>query len=180
MVALAVTVALVMVLIVRGPPIHRALFCTSHAPCVVGGLGTDEGLLLALVCIELSDVVFAVDSVPAVFGVDTRALTKKIREKGSLRAIIELEPAFFSPDTAQTPAFIDPNERNLAAEVSVKEPRIYGKGNKFKVLAVDCGIKANIIRSLVQRDCEVNLVPWDTPLLPLMEAHDGQIGRAHV
>ena len=110
---------------------------------------------------------------PALYGIDTRLLTKKIREKGSLRARIELEPAFTLGGEVEPPAFVDPNERNLAAEVSVKEPRIYGKGNKFKVLAVDCGIKANIIRSLVQRDCEVNLVPWDTPLLPLMEAHDG-------
>jgi len=113
------------------------------------------------------------NKVPALYGIDTRLLTKKIREKGSLRAIIELEPAFFSPDTAQTPAFIDPNERNLAAEVSVKAPRTYGEGNKYKILAVDCGIKANIIRSLVQRDCEVTLVPWDTPLLELMASHDG-------
>ena len=110
---------------------------------------------------------------PALYGIDTRLLTKKIREKGSLRARIEFEPAFQLGDEVDPPAFEDPNLRNLAAEVSIKEPRIYGKGNKYKVLAVDCGIKANIIRSLVQRDCEVNLVPWDTPLLPLMETHDG-------
>ena len=110
---------------------------------------------------------------PALYGIDTRLLTKKIREKGSLRARIEFEPAFTLGGEVEPPAFVDPNERNLAAEVSVKEPRVYGKGNKFKVLAVDCGIKANIIRSLVQRDCEVNLVPWDTPLLPLMDTHDG-------
>ena len=110
---------------------------------------------------------------PALYGIDTRLLTKKIREKGSLRARIEFEPAFTLGGEVEPPAFVDPNERNLAAEVSVKEPRVYGKGNTFKVLAVDCGIKANIIRSLVQRDCEVNLVPWDTPLLPLMETHDG-------
>ena len=57
--------------------------------------------------------------------------------------------------------------------MSVKAPRTYGEGNKFKVLAVDCGIKANIIRSIVQRDCELTLVPWDTPLLPLMDKYDG-------
>ncbi len=143
------------------------------------------------------------NQVPALYGIDTRLLTKKIREKGSLKARIELEPAFFSPEvraslasrayptrhpslsdrpqpgprpprqTAEPPAFVDPNERNLAAEVSVKAPRTYGEGNKFKVLAVDCGIKANIIRSIVQRDCELTLVPWDTPLLPLMDKYDG-------
>jgi len=69
--------------------------------------------------------------------------------------------------------FADPNERNLAAEVSITEPKIYGAGNRWKILALDCGIKVNIIRSLVQRDCEVTLLPWDAPLLPLMETHDG-------
>ena len=39
----------------------------------------------------------------------------------------------------------------------MKETKVYGKGNKWKVVATDCGIKANIIRSLVQRDCEVTL-----------------------
>ena len=69
----------------------------------------------------------------------------------------------------------DPNElfqdvykRNLVAEVSTKETIVYGKGNKFKVVATDCGIKANINSSLCARDMEVTLVPWDTPLLPLM------------
>jgi len=108
--------------------------------------------------------------VPALYGIDTRLLTKKIRAKGALRAYIEFEPAVSS---AVTPTFEDVNIRNLAAEVSVNKPRIYGAGNTFKILAVDCGIKANIIRSLVQRDCEVELVPWDSPLLPLMGDKDG-------
>lgn len=38
---------------------------------------------------------------------------------------------------------------------------IYGKGNTHRVLAVDCGTKHSIIRNLVQRDCEVKLVPWN-------------------
>ena len=62
--------------------------------------------------------------------------------------------------------------RNLVAEVSIKEPVTYGKGNRFKVLSLDCGIKVNIIRSLVKRDCEVTLLPWDTPLLPIMQDYD--------
>ena len=69
--------------------------------------------------------------------------------------------------------FEDPNLRNLVAEVSITEPVVYGKGNEHKVLALDCGIKINIIRSLVKRNCEVMLLPWDTPLLPLMKDYDG-------
>ena len=51
--------------------------------------------------------------------------------------------------------FEDPNARNLVAEVSVPEVRVFGKGNSVKVLAVDCGIKNNIIRELVRKGAEV-------------------------
>ena len=111
--------------------------------------------------------------VPALYGIDTRLLTKKIRAKGALRARIEFDPAVAVSKPTDEPLFEDPNERNLAAEVSVTETVVYGAGNKHKILALDCGIKANIIRSLVQRDCQVTLVPWDTPLLEEMEKHDG-------
>jgi len=113
--------------------------------------------------------------VPALYGIDTRLLTKKIRAKGALRAFIEFAPSVSlgNDDAQSSVGFEDPNLRNLAAEVSVSKPRVYGAGNTLKILAVDCGIKTNIIRSLVQRDCEVELVPWDTPLLPLMEGKDG-------
>jgi len=110
--------------------------------------------------------------VPALYGLDTRLLTKKIREKGALRARIEFEKSVVLGSSAGT-EFVDVNERNLVAEVSLKEPKVYGQGNKWKVVATDCGIKANIIRALVQRDCEVTLVPWDAPLLDLVKEADG-------
>ena len=50
---------------------------------------------------------------------------------------------------------------NLVAGVSVSSPRVFGPGNVVKVLAVDCGIKSNIIRCLVSKGAEVTLVPWD-------------------
>ena len=57
--------------------------------------------------------------VPALYGLDTRLLTKKIREKGALRARIEFDPAVAVSKPTDEPLFEDPNERNLAAEVSV-------------------------------------------------------------
>ena len=95
--------------------------------------------------------------VPALYGIDTRLLTKKIREKGALKARIEFEASVVLGGQPEADKFVDVNERNLVAEVSIKEPRVYGKGKRFKVVATDCGIKANIIRSLLQRDCEVPL-----------------------
>ena len=113
--------------------------------------------------------------VPALYGIDTRLLTKKIREKGALRAKIEFDESF-TPAAAVAAAddgFVDANARNLVADVSITETKVYGKGGSPRILSTDCGIKANIIRSLVQRGCEVTLVPWDTPLQPLMKDHDG-------
>ncbi|KAG5851723.1 hypothetical protein ANANG_G00054780, partial [Anguilla anguilla] len=48
-----------------------------------------------------------------------------------------------------------------------KETVVFGEGNPIKVVAVDCGIKHNIIRLLVKRGAEVHLVPWDQDLLSL-------------
>ncbi|XP_060733101.1 carbamoyl-phosphate synthase [ammonia], mitochondrial [Tachysurus vachellii] len=99
------------------------------------------------------------EKVPALYGVDTRMLTKIIRDKGTVLGKIEFE--------GQPVEITDPNERNLVSEVSTKEVRVYGKGNPIKVVAVDCGIKHNIIRLLVKRGAEVHLVPWDHELMSL-------------
>lgn len=91
-------------------------------------------------------------NIPGIYGIDTRMLTKKLREKGvMLGKIINAEDVQLE----------DPNTRNLAAEVSVKERIVYNKGGSKKVVLVDCGAKLNIIRCLVQRGCEVIRVPWD-------------------
>ena len=56
--------------------------------------------------------------------------------------------------------FYDPNKDNLAAQVSCREIKHYGKG-KYKVLLVDCGMKNNILRCLLDYDVEIKRVPWD-------------------
>lgn len=57
-------------------------------------------------------------------------------------------------------AFVDPNKENLIAKVSCSSPIEYGSGSKTVVL-VDCGVKNNIIRSLVRRGVKVVRVPWN-------------------
>uniref|UniRef100_A0A8C6P8A5 carbamoyl-phosphate synthase (ammonia) n=1 Tax=Nothobranchius furzeri TaxID=105023 RepID=A0A8C6P8A5_NOTFU len=99
------------------------------------------------------------EKVPALFGIDTRMLTKIIRDKGTVLAKIEFD--------GQPVEISDPNEKNLVAEVSTKEIKVFGKGNPIKVVVVDCGIKHNIIRLLVKRGAEVHLVPWNQDLLSL-------------
>ncbi|NWY47104.1 CPSM synthase, partial [Sylvia atricapilla] len=93
------------------------------------------------------------EQVPALYGIDTRMLSKLIRDKGTVLGKIEFE--------GQPVEFADPNKQNLIAEVSTKEVKIYGRGNPIKVVAVDCGLKHNVIRLLVKRGAEVHLVPWD-------------------
>ncbi|XP_051480063.1 carbamoyl-phosphate synthase [ammonia], mitochondrial isoform X2 [Apus apus] len=93
------------------------------------------------------------EQVPALYGIDTRMLSKVIRDKGTVLGKIEFE--------GHPMEFADPNKQNLIAEVSTKEVKVYGRGNPIKVVAIDCGLKHNVIRLLVKRGAEVHLVPWD-------------------
>ncbi|MDR0510363.1 MAG: glutamine-hydrolyzing carbamoyl-phosphate synthase small subunit [Rikenellaceae bacterium] len=93
------------------------------------------------------------NNVPGVYGVDTRLITKTIRERGVMLGAVTL-------DGEAAPPLEDPNRRNLVAEVSCTKTEIYGNG-KHRIALVDCGCKYNIIRCLVARDATVVRVPWD-------------------
>lgn len=88
------------------------------------------------------------ERIPAISGIDTRALTKRLREKGVLLGGIGES------------RFQDPNKRNLAAEVCVDKPIMRGRGRKT-VLLVDCGVKESIVTCLTRRGVKVKQVPWD-------------------
>ncbi len=92
------------------------------------------------------------NSIPGLYDIDTRALTKILREKGSLLGKIE-----FEGDEIE---LYDPNHENLVALASVKSPVCYGHAD-LKVVLVDCGVKYNIIRCLLKRGVQVKVVPWD-------------------
>ena len=93
------------------------------------------------------------NEVPGIFGVDTRELTKLVREKGTMRGKL----VFPEGDDIE---FINPDDENQVAKVSCKEVITYGSG-KHRVLLVDCGVKHNIIRCLLKRDTTIIRVPWD-------------------
>ena len=93
------------------------------------------------------------EKIPGVYGIDTRALTKHLRERGSMLGKILIEGC----DDID---FYDPNLENLVAKTSCKEVEIHGDGDKTVVL-VDCGTKHNIIRCLTRRGVKVVRVPWD-------------------
>ena len=92
------------------------------------------------------------NKVPGIYGIDTRALTKLIREKGSMLGKVIIK--------GQDCDFFDPNNQNLVKEVSIDHKKTYGSG-KHKILMIDCGVKNNIIRYFLQKDSTVIRVPWD-------------------
>ncbi|CAN5506947.1 glutamine-hydrolyzing carbamoyl-phosphate synthase small subunit [soil metagenome] len=109
------------------------------------------------------------NKIPALSGIDTRTLTKKLRESGTMLGRI----VFDGMDIEQH----DPNKDNLVAAVSPREVRKYGLGNKHKIAMIDCGAKNNIIQHLVARDVEVTRVPWDFALEQLDELHGVMISN---
>ena len=96
--------------------------------------------------------------VPALFGVDTRMLTKHLRTKGTmLGKIVSSESGY------ESIPFYDPNAENLVAKVSVGSPIVYS-GGPSKVVIIDCGCKETIVRSVIQRGPTVMRVPWNYDL----------------
>ncbi len=91
--------------------------------------------------------------IPGISGVDTRRLTKKLRTHGTMLGKMMIDE--------QDVQWDDPNERNVVAEVSVQEAKLYpGLGEK-KIILVDFGCKESILRHLVNAGLDVLRVPWN-------------------
>ncbi len=127
--------------------------------------------------------------IPGITGIDTRALTKKLREHGVMLGRLTQEAreakesssfAKASEDKKEAKEIEDPNLLNLVAEVSCTEPITYdpspASGNlpdTLTVIAYDCGMKRNIIRSFLKRGVRVVRVPWDYDLDSYTGEYDG-------
>lgn len=96
------------------------------------------------------------EGIPAISGIDTRALTLKLRHHGVMLGRMELSGERRAGRIEQ----YDPNLQNVLPEVSRRTVESYGDGKKTIVL-IDCGDKENIIRSFVKRKTKVYVVPWD-------------------
>ena len=99
---------------------------------------------------------------PGISGIDTRDLTLKIRERGSLKAAITTED--ISDDKLLEMARSQPSieEKDVVPLVSTKEIKIFNEDADKKVALIDCGVKKNIINSFLERDIGVILFPYDT------------------
>ena len=99
------------------------------------------------------------EKIPAITGIDTRRLTKVLRESGVMMGRIVLEGL----GNLENPDSLDYGSVNWVEKVSCKEVITYQPEGekKHRVVLVDCGVKANIIRCLIKRGIEVVRVPWD-------------------
>lgn len=97
----------------------------------------------------------------AISDVDTRALVRYIRDKGAMNAIISTETDLeaLKKQLDEVPSM---EGLELASKVSTTAPYIVGDENAtYRISALDLGIKRNIIRNLVKRDCVVKVFPYD-------------------
>jgi carbamoyl-phosphate synthase small subunit len=100
------------------------------------------------------------NGIPGLFGIDTRFLTKKLREKGTMLGRVDFTPI----QPGQALEFANPADVNLVAEVSIKESKVYNGNGHPHILAYDCGMKNNIIRCLVEHGVKLTVVPYDFEL----------------
>lgn len=98
----------------------------------------------------LSDLLVE-EGVPGIEGVDTRALTKKLRDRGTMAGCVVANPEGVKVEVAP---------RHAVSEVSISEP-VEFKGSGKRVAVVDCGCKNTIVLSLLARGLSVIRVPWD-------------------
>lgn len=130
------------------------------------------------------------NGIPGIEGVDTRAIVQLLRAKGALRAVIATREAAVKALVARAKAIPPIEERDLVAEVSCRAQhewdetiptfkRTVGRtddqltmdfagsgqagGAAYRIVVVDCGVKFNILRSLVAQGCQVTVVPAFTP-----------------
>lgn len=92
-------------------------------------------------------------NIPCLVGADTRAITKRLRTQGVI-------PGAITPVHDKPMTFEDFSGIDWVSKVSIKEPMEYGSGEK-RVIAIDCGMKENIIRCLTQYPIRVTRVPYN-------------------
>jgi len=113
------------------------------------------------------------ENIPGLQGIDTRMLTKKLRVHGVMLGVLEVldegqEPNIESliREARRVP---DPNESDLVAEVTCKEPVVYDNRGHKRIVVIDCGVKYNILRELLARGVDLVRVPYNFSAEEIME-----------
>jgi carbamoyl-phosphate synthase small subunit len=97
--------------------------------------------------------------IPGIEGIDTRALTMRLRERGVMRGSVRIEGGRASAPRPESAV-----SSQAVASVSRRESAVYGAGGSPKVALIDCGAKNNILRCLLSRGAEVRVLPWNAGL----------------
>ncbi|KAJ2857935.1 Multifunctional pyrimidine synthesis protein CAD [Coemansia erecta] len=108
------------------------------------------------------------EGIPAITGVDTRALVHILRGQGSTLGSLNV-----GAEPAANIDWVDPNVDNLVAQASTSNVRVFNPKGDVHVALIDCGVKHNIIRSLCQQGARVSLLPWNHALSSELSQFDG-------
>lgn len=113
------------------------------------------------------------EGVPGIFGIDTRRLTKKLREKGVMLGILEVFEKGEEPDVKgllkEAEDIPDPNIEDLVSKVTIRKPIHYKFKEEKKIVLIDCGVKCGILRDLFRLGVDVIRVPHDLSAKEIME-----------
>lgn len=110
--------------------------------------------------------------VPGITGVDTRAITRLLRDQGTTlgRLAVGADASASSPAPEQ---YWDPTTENLVDQASTKTPYELNPTGDVKIAVLDFGAKANILRSLVRRNAAVTVLPWNFDFNSVRDQYDG-------
>ncbi|KAK0461223.1 carbamoyl phosphate synthase small subunit [Desarmillaria tabescens] len=110
--------------------------------------------------------------VPGITGIDTRAITRLLRDQGTTLGRLAVGPdVSLPPPTAEE--YWDPTAENLVDQISTKTPYVLNPTGSIKIAVLDFGAKANILRSLVRRDAAVTVLPWNYDFNAVRDQYDG-------
>ncbi len=166
---------------ITDPSYHGQILCQTYP--LIGNYGVDPsrfeserpqiaGYVVSELCarpshatsVKTLDDWLRESGVPAISGIDTRALTKKLRVHGVMPGLLAVadDPPNLARLRREARAAPDPNARDLVAEVTTPEIRITNPRAPKTIVLIDCGVKQGIIRALVRRGVSVVRVPADT------------------
>lgn len=110
--------------------------------------------------------------VPGITGVDTRAITRLLRDQGTTLGRLVTGEDTDAP-APKKEEYWDPSQENLVDQVSTKEPYVLNPTGDVKIAVLDFGAKANILRSLVRRNAAVTVLPWNFDFNTVRDRYDG-------
>ena len=173
---------------------HIGNYGTNKADMQSGGMSL-RGLVVRSMCYDPSNfrsesslpTLLKNNNIVAIEGIDTRKLTRHIRDNGAMRGIISTTDLDIDSLLSKVKASDTIVDVNLAATVGTTKRYTFEDDSsnylfarelapkpKYKVAAVDCGIKLGILRGLAQAGCKVEVVPWDTSATDLLDGgYDG-------